>query len=79
MFAMEIPNPAFSEEVIGIAINLVMRLEEDRVETVQTLEKEQVKTKELQALLDKECERRLIVLEAAVQEGQLPIQAMLFE
>ena len=69
MFAMDKPDAAFSEEVIGIAINLAMRLEEDRVETVRTLEKEQCKTKELQTLLDIECERRLIVLEAAVQEG----------
>lgn len=69
VFTVEKPGTEFPEDVIGVAISLVVRLEEDRTETVRALEMERNRTKELQAVLDTESARRLVLLETAVQEG----------
>ena len=69
VLSAEKPSAGFLDEVTEAAINLVMRLEEDRIETVRSLEKEWDRTVELQTTLDTELERRLVLIEAAVQEG----------
>lgn len=60
-----------TDDVISSTVSLIARLEHDRQETIESLLKERVRVQQLGEALDKESERRLEVLEVAVQKGNV--------
>ena len=58
------------EEVISTILSLIARLELDRQDTIESLCQERVRVQQLGVAYDKECERRLDLLEVAVQKGK---------
>ena len=58
-----------ADDVILSTIGLIARLEHDRQSTIESLHKEKVRVQQLGEALDRESERRLDLLEVAVQKG----------
>ena len=58
------------EDVISTTLSLIARLELDRQDTIESLCQERVRVQQLGAAYDKKCERRLELLEVAVQRGK---------
>ena len=58
------------EEVISATLSLIARLELDRQDTIESLCQERVRVQHLGQAYDKECEKRLDLLEVAVQRGK---------
>lgn len=56
-------------DIIGGSLHLVLRLDGDRTETVERLESERKKVKQLRALLEEKARHRLTVLPRLVQKG----------
>lgn len=63
------------EEVISCTVSLIARLEHDRQDTIEHLGHEKVRVQQLGEALDRECERRLDLLEVAVQKGTVQLVA----
>ena len=54
---------------IQTTIDLIVRLEEDRQETMKKLEEEEERMRKLQLSLDEEAKKRMDLLESVVQAG----------
>ena len=61
------------DDVIMRTLNLVLRLEDDRSETVRLLEEEREKVRAMRETLDIKATERLTILPALVQKGRIDI------
>ena len=66
------------DDVIMRTLNLVLRLEDDRSETVRLLEEEREKVRVMRETLDIKAAERLTILPALVQKGRINIDPFIY-